>query len=243
MTKLTIVDSHVLLGTEDHLSLTPDDLLRRMDLNGVETAIARPMGAELIVRNREGNDALLQAHPRIKAMVSVNPWWGPEFCLEELQRCRDQGAVGLFLNPARQGFFPTDSRITPLLELAEEFQWPVMFHTGTYIYADVLSVLERARQFPALNFIAGFGGFADMWFELPGVFSATENLYLDTSLLWGEAVQGILESSGASRLLFASAEPRNSIQVVLKVLERLALPETQRESILSGNAKRIFHLT
>ena len=231
MTKLTIVDSHVLLGTEDHLSLTPDDLLRRMDLNGVETAIARPMGAELIVRNREGNDALLQAHPRIKAMVSVNPWWGPEFCVEELQRCRDQG------------FFPTDSRITPLLELAEEFQWPVMFHTGTYIYADVLSVLERARQFPALNFIAGFGGFADMWFELPGVFSATENLYLDTSLLWGEAVQGILESSGASRLLFASAEPRNSIQVVLKVLERLALPETQRESILSGNAKRIFHLT
>ena len=118
-----------------------------------------------------------------------------------------------------------------------------MFHTGTYIYADVLSVLERARQFPALNFIAGFGGFADMWFELPGVFSATENLYLDTSLLWGEAVQGILQSTGASRLLFASAEPRNSIQVVLKVLERLALPETQRESILSGNAKRIFHLT
>ncbi len=242
MSKLCIIDSHALLGEEDHLSLTPDELLRRMDRHEVELAIARPMGSGLIVRNREGNAALLNAGDRIRAMVSVNPWQGAESCLDELNRCADLGAVGLFFNPARQGFFPTDPKVIPLLQLAEEYHWPVMFHTGTYIYADLLAVLECARQFPNLNLIAGFGGFADMWFELPGIFKETENLYLDISMLWGEAVQGVLNDAGASRLLFGSAEPRNRYSVVLKFLERLKLPTDQRESILSGNAKRIFHL-
>src|SRR5687767_10417083 len=103
-----IIDAHVLLGVENHLKLEADELLRRMDAHGIETAIARPMGAELAVLNEVGNNRVLKSHPRIRGFATVNPWFG-EQAIEELKRCRDLGAVGLFLHPSRQGFMPTDA--------------------------------------------------------------------------------------------------------------------------------------
>ena len=64
-----------------------------------------------------------------------------------------------------------------------------MFQTGAFVYADLLAVLELTRSFPQINFIAGFGGFADMWFELPDVFAGAANLYLETSMIWAEAIR------------------------------------------------------
>ncbi len=241
MSPPAIIDGHALLGREDHLELDADALLRRMDAHGIETAIARPMGAELIVRNREGNDRLLDAHERIRALVSVNPWWGTEG-LEELRRCRDRGAVGLYLNPVRQGFFPTDPLVTPLLDLAAEFQWPVMFQTGAFVYADLLAVVDVARSLPDVDFIAGFGGFADMWFELQTVFAETRNLYLDTSMMWAEAIRGTIEGSGPSRVLYGSAEPRNRYAVSLGNIRRLELGEDVFEAIMRDNARKVFGL-
>src|SRR3954464_12691439 len=105
--RLTIIHAHVMRGEETCLSLTPDVLLCRMDDAGVEMAIARPMGAGLVVDHVAGNDLALGAGPRVRALVSANPWWGDR-ALDELARCRDRGAVGLFLDPLRQGFMPTE---------------------------------------------------------------------------------------------------------------------------------------
>jgi predicted TIM-barrel fold metal-dependent hydrolase len=237
----TIIDSHALLGREYHLELSSDELLRRMDAHGIETTLARPMGAELAVLNKEGNDLVLKSHRRIRGLVSANPWFG-EKALDELKRCRELGAAGLFLHPSRQGFFPTDPHIEPLLELATQFRWPVMFHTGTYLYSDIIAVGEVARRFPKLEFIAGFGGFTDMWFELPGVFAEVPNVFLDASMMWSAAILEIIASCGAERVLYGSAEPRNRYAVGLKMLERMELTSAQRDAILRGNAKRIYKL-
>jgi len=234
-----ILDAHALLGREDHLALEADELLRRMDAHGVETACARPLGAELIVDHRAGNDRVLKSHPRIRGWATVNPWWGSR-ALEELNRCRDLGAVGLFLHPSRQGFFPTDPVAFPLVERAAAFGWPVMFHTGTYLYSDILAVAEVARKFPRTPFIAGFGGFTDQWFELPGIFGEVPNLLLDASMIWGEAIEEIVRLHGEKRVLFGSAEPRNRYAVVLKSIARLEIDESARRSLLGENARRLF---
>ncbi len=237
----SIIDAHAMLGHEIYLDLTADELLRRMDAAGIATALARPMGAGLVVDHAAGNDLVLKAGPRIRGLVSANPWWGSR-ALDELARGRDLGAVGLFLDPARQGFFPTEPVATPLFERAAAYGWPVMVRTGTYIYADILAVAEVARRFPKTPFIAGFGGFADMWFELPHVFETTPNLYLDASMMWGEAIREIVVKYSASRVLFGSAEPRNRYAVNLRTLDRLEFDEPTRRAILHDNAKRIFGL-
>ncbi len=236
-----VIDAHAMLGRENHLELDADELLRRMDAAGIETAVARSMGAELVVDNRAGNDRLLAAGPRIRALATANPWYGAA-ARQELERCRDRGAVGLFLHPSRQGFMPIEPIVPPLLDLAAEWRWPVVFHTGTYVYSDILAVAEVARRYPETSFIAGFGGFTDMWFELPGVFGQVANLLLDASLIWGEAVEQIVAQHGAERVLFGGGEPRGRYAVALNTMERLQLIQRDRRLLMGENAKRVFHL-
>lgn len=117
-----------------------------------------------------------------------------------------------------------------------------MVRTGAYVFADVLALVDVARRLPQTPFIAGFGGFADMWFELPDVFAATANLYLDASLMWGEAIRDLVAAHGPARVLFGSAEPRNRYSVNLRTLDRLGLDDDARRAILHDNAQRIFDL-
>lgn len=236
-----MIDSHAMLGDETYLRLDADELLRRMDAAGVDVAVARPMGAGLVVDHRAGNDMVLGAGPRILGLATVNPWWG-EKALDELARCRDLGAVGLFLDPARQGFFPTEPVATPVVERAAEYGWPVMMKTGAYIYADVLALAEVARAFPETTFIAGFGGYADMWFEMPIAVRNAANLLLDASMIWGAAVKQVVERHGPERVLFGGAEPRNRYAVALKTLDRLELDPSARRAILHDNAARVFKI-
>jgi len=234
-----VIDGHAMLGEEAYLKLDAAELLRRMDAAGVETAVARPMGAGLVVDHVAGNDLVLKSGPRIKGLVSANPWWGVR-ALDELARCRDLGAVGLFLDPARQGFFPTDDVAAPVVERAVEYGWPVMMKTGAYVYADILALAEVARKHPGTDFVAGFGGYADMWFELPSAVASADNLHLDASMIWGAAIRGIVEVHGPSRVVFGGAEPRNRYAVNLKTIDRLELDPAVRRAILHDNARRIY---
>lgn len=236
-----VIDAHALLGREHHLALEADELLRRMDAHGVERAVARPVGAELVVDNREGNDRVLRASPRIHGLVTANPWFGRR-ALDELARCRDLGAVGLYLHPSRQGFLPVEPVVAPVLDRAADYRWPVMVHTGTYIQSDILALAEAARLHPETSFIAGFGGFTDMWFELPTAFAEVPNLFLDTAMIWGEAVRQIVDRHGADRVLYGSGEPRNRYAVGLRSLGRLGLETSQLRAILHDNARRLFKL-
>ncbi|MCX5661130.1 MAG: amidohydrolase family protein [Planctomycetota bacterium] len=237
-----IIDAHVLLGREHPHALETSELIRRMDAAGIALALARPMGAELVVDNRAGNRRVLSAGPRVRGLVTVNPWFGSA-ALDELRRSRDEGAVGLFLHPARQGFSPFEPVAAPVLELAASFRWPIVIHTGTYIYADVLAVGEVARRMPQANFILGWAGFTDMWFELPGVAAEVPNIYFDTSMIWSTAISAIVESLGPTRALFAGGEPRNRYAVNLRSLGRLDLAPAARRAILHDNAVRLFNLT
>ena len=239
--KRLIIDSHALLGDEYPFRMDTGELLAKMDAAGIAMSIARPVGAELAVHNRAGNDRVLKASPRIKAWVTVNPWFG-QSSLDEMRRCRDAGAVGLFLHPSRQGFMPIEPIVAPVLELAASFGWPIMFHTGTYVQSVVLAVGEVARRMREVHFVMGFAGFTDMWFELPGVFAEVPNLWIDASMIWAAAVTEIVKAHGPDRVLFGGAEPRNRYEVVLRALDRQELGEESTRAILAGNALRLFKI-
>jgi uncharacterized protein len=239
MADVPIVDAHVALGDEHHFRLDPPELLRRMDGHGVAFAIARPTGGELAVHNRRGNDRILSAGPRIRGLVTVNPWYG-EQVIAELERGRDHGAVGLYLHPTRQGFFPTDPVAEPLIAFAQRVRWPVVIHTGTYIHSDVLAVAEVARRFPDVTFVCDAAGFADMWFELPGAMADAANVLLCASLIWPRAIDLTIRNCGAGRVLFGSGEPRDALAAALARLDRLELSAADRRAILHDNAARVF---
>jgi predicted TIM-barrel fold metal-dependent hydrolase len=186
-------------------------------------------------------EEILAAGPRIHALATANPWYGRR-AIDELRRCHERGAVGLFLHPARQGFSPIEPIAAPLFDLAAAAQWPVMFHTGTFIFADVLAVAEAARRYPCTPMILGCGGFADMWFEIPGVLRDVPNLYVETSHTLGDGLRNVLNGVGHERLLFGSGEPSNRYKVVLKTLKRLELNDAAKRHVFHDNALRLFSL-
>jgi predicted TIM-barrel fold metal-dependent hydrolase len=241
MANQQIIDAHVMLGEEHPLALQLDDLLRRMDAHGIERAIARPMGAELVVGNQAGNNRVLKCGPRVCGLVSVNPWYGPR-AIDELKRCQQAGAVALFLHPSRQGFMPTEPIVAPVLAFAAEAGWPVMFQTGTYIFSDVLAVAEVARAYPQTPFILGCGGFADMWFEIPGARFDVPNLWLETSHTLGDGIRATLKAAGPQRIIFGSGEPSNCYASALKCLDNLDFDTDTKTAILRENARRLFRL-
>jgi predicted TIM-barrel fold metal-dependent hydrolase len=204
-------------------------------------AIARPTGAELAVSNRAGNDRVLSAGPRFKALATANPWFEAA-ALNELHRCHELGAIGLYLHPTRQGFMPTDPIAEPLLQFARKINWPVVIHTGTYIQSDVLAVAELARRYPDLTFVCDCAGFTDMWFELPGVIAEIDNLFFCAALIWPRAIGNTVKNVGAHKILFGSGEPRDSLPAALQRIDRLELTDEQRRAIFSENARRIFRL-
>jgi predicted TIM-barrel fold metal-dependent hydrolase len=237
-----IIDAHVALGQEHHLKLDVPELLREMDSHAVSLAISRPLGAELVVNNRAGNDRLLCAGTRIKALATANPWYH-DAAIDELKRCVTHGAVGLYLHPTRQGFMPTDPIVQPLVEFAVHQHWPIVFHTGTYINSDVLAIAELARRWPSVTFVCDSAGFSDMWFELPGLMQQSPNILLCTSLIWARAILLTVKNYGASRILFGSGQPRDSLTAALRRVDRLELSNDDRRSILHDNAVRVFRLT
>lgn len=237
-----IIDCHVWLGEEHHLLLDVSDLLSRMSEAGVALSIARPIGAELAVRNRDGNDRVLKAGPRVRGLATANPWFGAD-AVRELERARDLGAVGVYLHPTRQGFMPTDPVARPVLDFAERAGLPLVIHTGTYIQSDVLAVAEVARRHPSISVVCDAAGWTDMWFELPGLLADVKNLMFCASMVWGRAIANTIKAHGPGRILFGSGEPRDHLTAALRRVDRLDLSDSDRQAVLCDNARRVFKLS
>ncbi len=88
-----------------------------MDAHDVAVSIARPMGAEVAVHYDRGNSRCLVSSPRFRALATASPW--ADDAVDILRRAQHFGAVGLYLHPTRQGFFPTDLIVEPLINLAQ----------------------------------------------------------------------------------------------------------------------------
>jgi len=91
---MKIIDAHCHLGKGFDMKVSPEELLKEMDKNGVEKAIACPVDRFIAVYNKEGNDYIMDCvkkfPKRFIGFATVNPWYG-EKGISELKRCLDNG--------------------------------------------------------------------------------------------------------------------------------------------------------
>jgi aminocarboxymuconate-semialdehyde decarboxylase len=71
-----------------------------------------------------------------------------------------------------------------------------------------------------------------------------KQLYVDTAIMSGAALQANLETLGADHLLFGTDSPplATPLEEVISRIKNLPMPEDQKQQILSGNARRLFRL-
>ncbi|MCI4360442.1 MAG: amidohydrolase family protein [Thermoplasmata archaeon] len=238
------------------VDFTVPGLLRELDgerigfgvLLQLETA---PSVAETL---REGEEIFQRSGGRLLRTSTVDPSLGEA----------EVDLVAIKLYPGYRHFYPDDRRLDPVYEFAHRRQIPVMIHEGDTLYPDALvkfarpiHVDEPAVRFRDVSFVICHLG--NPWIdETAEVVYKNPNVYTDTSGLLGpmhlpyfdrmiersrKRLGEALEFIGSpDRVLYGSDWPLLRIDFAVSLVAGLPIPEEDREKILGGNARRLFHL-
>jgi len=263
-----IIDCHTHLNnyhdeSVESLSADLDKLQTVMRRNRVDVALV--LTSYKVVPGRPSARAVVEAtrhlpHIHVVAGISWSTFGAPD--LVELRSLLEAGSIkALKLYPGYEPFYPADPKLTPAYLLAEEFDVPVMIHTGdTYAptgkvkYAHPLHVDEVAVDFPRVKFLICHLG--NPWFrDCMEVVYKNENVYTDISgLTLGQFTdrfeaymrqqlkEMILWGVNPNRVLYGTDWPLASMESYLAFMEELKLPARDKDLMFFENAAALFKL-
>ena len=238
-----VVDCHCHVGVGHEYRQSAHELLREMDRYGVDRAVICPVDRCIAVDNREGNDFVLGTarayRDRFYVFATANPWYGPR-AVEELRRAIGDGARGIKLHPSLQGFLLCDELVYPVVELADEVDVPVFFHTGTPAFSQPMQLAELALRFPRVTFIMGHMGSTDFWLDAIPAAQQAENIYLDTSWCLPDKVTRAIAAVGADRVLFGTDSPLSTLRLEMGCRRATEWTKEVRDQVMGGNVLRLL---
>ncbi len=246
-----------------------DELLRRMDADGVERAILLGWYWERVQSVETQNQFLrscAQAHPdRLSACAS----WHPELAVEPFVRsCCEEGFVGLGeLSPHTQGMEGLGQKWEELFIAAGQARLPINLHvtepeSGQYpgkIETPLEDFLRWAERVPAACFIwAHWGARIPLTLNFAARAKALSNVSYDTAaspLIYRKAAiwPQMVEAVGAGRVLFGTdfplvLYPRREPQTagfgeLVREAQGSGLSMNDQRAIFAENARRLWRLT
>ncbi len=168
---------------------------------------------------------------------------------------------GLKLYPGYEPFYPSDTRMRVIYEMATEFDVPVMFHSGdTYAptgrvkYSHPLHIDDVAVDHPNMKIVICHVG--NPWIkDCMEVVYKNSNVYADFSgLVLGDfsdkfekfmksELENMITYAGNPRyLLYGTDWPISNMGSYLNFIKQLDLPEDRKEMILWKNAAELFKI-
>ena len=263
-----IIDCHTHLNNYhdeqvDALDACLARLLASMRRNRVDVALV--LTSYKVVPGRPSTRAVVEA---TRALHNVHVVAGLSWLnftdgdIVELRTFLQEGSIkGLKLYPGYEPFYPADPKLAPAYALAEEFDVPVMIHSGdTYAptgkikYSHPINIDEVAVDFPRVKFLICHLG--NPWFrDCMEVVYKNDNVYADISgLVLGDFSDRFEEymrkqlqemmvwGMNPSKVLFGSDWPISSMESYLKFMEELRLPVRDRQLLLYENAAKLFRI-
>lgn len=183
--------------------------------------------------------------------------------LTEIREYLQDGSVrGIKVYPGYESFYPNDSHMAPAYDLAEEFDVPLMIHSGdTYAptgrvkFSHPLHVDDLAVDRPNLKIVICHIG--NPWIrDCMEVVYKNKNVYTDISGLtlgdfedrFEQFMQRQLQemlSYGVEpdSVLFGTDWPIASMESYIEFIEELKMPERDRQKIMYENAAHLFRLS
>ena len=238
-------------------------LLTAMRRNRVDVALV--LTSYKVVPGRPSTRAVVDAvrhHPNLHVVAGVSWTNLMPGDLEELRALLQERAIkGLKLYPGYEPFYPSDPKLTPVYLLAEEFEVPVMIHTGdTYSpsgkvkFSHPLHIDEVAVDFPRVKFVICHLG--NPWLrDCMEVVYKNENVYADISgLVLGDfsdrfeeymrkqLQEMLLWGMNPRKVLFGTDWPISSMESYLRFMDELRLPAVDKRLMLAENAARLFRI-
>ncbi|MBK8515324.1 MAG: amidohydrolase [Saprospiraceae bacterium] len=168
---------------------------------------------------------------------------------------------GLKFYPGYEPFYPNDTRLKVMYEMAVEYDVPVMFHSGdTYAptgkvkYSHPLHIDDLAVDYPDMKIVICHIG--NPWIkDCMEVVYKNDNVYADISgLVLGnftdkferfmkkEIEEMITYAGDPNYLLYGTDWPISNMDSYLKFMDQLGLADDKKELILWKNAAQLFKI-
>jgi predicted TIM-barrel fold metal-dependent hydrolase len=263
-----IIDCHTHVNhyedeTTDAIPLCVDRLLATMRRNRIHAAMV--LTSYKVSPGRPSARAVADATSHLADVHVVAGISWTTFCQEDVDELRSllqsRSIKGLKLYPGYEPFYPADRKLVPAYELAEEFDVPVMIHSGdTYApggkvkYSHPLHVDELAVDFPRVKFLICHLG--NPWFrDCMEVVYKNDNVYTDISgLTLGnftdrfeaymrqQLKEMILWGVNPNKVLYGTDWPLATMESYVQFVEELPLTPGDKDLMMYGNAAALFKL-
>lgn len=243
-----IVDVHAHLGPYSLFFIPEPDaatMVAVMDRTGTDVTVLsanRAIQQDAHLGNSQSL-AAVDAYPdRIAAYAVINPWQEPERELERL--AGDERFVGVKVHPSLHRYPVTGARYAPVWEFAESTGCPVLSHSEHLSPYDAPVLFQTvAERYPGTSIVLGHAGITPA-----GVDEAIEaarrydSLWLEVcgSQMTGPLIRAMVDQVGSGRVLFGSDFPFIDQRMSLGRVVCAPLTESQRQDVLSGNARKLF---
>ena len=163
-----------------------------------------------------------------------------------------RGARGIKLYPSYNHFYPNESRMYPLYELAQRERLPVLVHTGSSVfrgskikYADPIHLDDVAADFPDLILLMAHGG-RGIWYDRAFFLSRLHpRLYLEISGLPPKKLLNYFPEmeNNIDKFIYGSDWPAvPAVSSNIEAIKKLPLSEESKKKILYNNAAGILGL-
>lgn len=239
---------------EKYLNRLPDELGERERAKIAADFDARQPDA-LMEFNRWGC-RVSQNHPEIVSFVcaDVNVLSPEQSAAHVQDMVEDEGARGVKLHGAVQGYYMDDRRLWPVYGACRDLGIPVVGHSGPDTkgrgYAEPRAFAETLREFPQVNFvIAHLGG--GSWRQAQEIADTYPNAYFDCCEIieWMNSELGpterelaqLISDVGAHRVMMGSDFPWYDMEHTAgRILDLPILSDEQKQGILGANAVEIL---
>jgi len=208
--------------------------------------------AAQVAEINDHTSGLVERHrPFCSWFCFLNPTLAPRVCLDELERCRARGAVGVKMEVST---FASDARLDPVMRRLQELRLPLLHHSWNTRSMGKLSVpgchqsdpediAALAARFPKVTIVAAHLRPAGV----RGIWEVREhaNVLFDTS--GGQPIAGVIEAAvrllGADRVLFGSDAffpGGRDVSAQKACIEAARIGDREKRRILGLNALRVL---
>lgn len=169
--------------------------------------------------------------------------------MDELERIKELGLLGVKFHPDYQDFFADDEKMKPIYKKVSSLGLIALFHAGYDFgfappYGATPEKLERALSWFETPVIAAHWGGICCFEGVLEHLCGKENLYIDTSFGYGTLpkyfAEKIIEKQGTDKILFGTDTPWHNKEMEMRLLRSLELSETEMQNITHNNAKKLL---